>query len=194
MSKFLYKYDINKYIDKVYKDVLDLYPWATIDMIKDKYEYAIEKEGNHYEFVSYFKNQDGEKSRSVLDFLKTTDDFYELVKNRCEDTLIWNTLIVDTFKMPIESGTSLHGWYLERYEFNKLSTGGYSSFVQAGDRTTGGSRTFLIPQHYFDGTYYEFIDKYVCLVPPNHFGMSREIFEDNKDLAKFLGFSDKKEE
>ena len=46
MNKFLYKYDINKYIDKVYETVLDLYPWATIDMIKGKYEYAIEKENN----------------------------------------------------------------------------------------------------------------------------------------------------
>ena len=188
MIKFLYKYDINKYLDKAYKEIMNLYPWATIDMIKGRYEYAIEKEGKHYEFVSYYKTLEGEKARSVLDWINTTDEFFDLVKNRCEDTLVWNTMIVDTFKMPIEYGTSLHGWYLERYEFNKLSTGGYSVFVQAGDRTTGGSRTFLIPQNYFDGTYYEFLDKYFELVPSNHFGISREELEQNKDLIKFLGF------
>ena len=194
MKKFLYKYDINKYLDKVYKKILELYPWTNIDMIKCDYEYAIEKEGKNYEFICYYKNQNGEKSRRVLDWIKTTDHFCEYLKNEIEDSLIWNTTIKETFKMPIESSVSLHGWYLERYEFNKLSTGGYSVFVQAGDRTTGGSRTFLIPQDYFDGTYYEFIDKYVKLVPPSHFGLSIEELQENKDLSNFLGFDNKKED
>ena len=188
MTKFKYKYDINKYLDDVYKKVFELYPWADKDIIKNKYEYFIEKENNHYEFISYFDNYDGKKYREVLDWLKTTDDFYKLVIGRIEDSLIWNTPIKETFKMPVERGSSIHGWYLERYEFNKLITGGYSVFVQAGDRTTGGSRTFLIPQDYFEETYYEFIDKYLELVPPSHFGMSRVDLEDNKELAKFLGF------
>ena len=38
MGKFIYKYDINKYLDKVYKRVLELYPWANMDIIKEEYE------------------------------------------------------------------------------------------------------------------------------------------------------------
>ena len=186
MGKFIYKYDINKYLDKVYKRVLELYPWTNMDIIKEEYE--IEKIGKKYEFVYYYENYDGERTRRVLDWVKTTDDFFDYVIGSIEDSLIWNTPIKETFKMSIERGTSLHGWYLERYEFNKLSGGGYSVFIQAGDRTTGGSRTFLIPQHYFNGTYYEFLDKYISLVPPSHFGFSREEFEEDKELAKFLGF------
>lgn len=186
MAKFIYKYDINKYLDIVYKKVFKLYPWANIDIVKE--EYTIEKIDKKYEFVYYYKNYDGERTKRVLDWVKTTDDFLNYVMGSIEDALIWNTPIKETIKIPIERGSSVHGWYLERYEFNKLTTGGYSVFVQAGDRTTGGSRTFLIPQDYFEGTYYEFLDKYVYLVPPDHFGISREELEINKELAKFLGF------
>lgn len=184
MSKFLYKYDINKYLDKAKELILKDYPWVTEDMLDTGYEYKIEKVGNIYEFVAYYEDH-----KAILDWIKSDKDFYNLLKSRCESNIERHNPIIETFKMPIDNGTSVHGWYLERYEFNKHFYGGYSAFVQAGDRTTGGSRTFFIPNDYFDGTYYEFLDKYLELVPTNHFGMSREEFEDNKELAKFLGFN-----
>lgn len=189
MGKFLYKYDIDKYLDEAYKKVFDLYPWATKDMLDNRYKYAIEKEGKHYEFIEYY-SQDGKEYRRVLDWIKDTKGFLDYIKNNCENHFCWVNPIKETYKPPIEYEKMVSGWYLERYEFNKLLYGGYSVFVQAGDRTTGGSRTFLIPQYFFNGTYYEFLDKYFELVPA-YFGMGRKELETNKELVKFLGFGEK---
>ncbi len=190
MSKFPYKYDINKYLEKAKEIIFDSYPWATEDMLDDKYEYKIEKVGGVYEFVSYYHNYDGEILRKVLTWIKSDSDFYDYIKDMHEYSIQSKNPKYKTFKVPISCGTMLHGWYLERYEFNKHFYGGYSAFVQAGDRVTGGSRTFFIPQDYFDGSFDEFLDKYVKLVSPGAFGMSKEDLKNAEGLKKFLGFKE----
>ena len=65
--------------------------------------------------------------------------------------------------------------------------GGYSVFCQAGDRVAGGSRTFFIPPDYFNGTYDEFLDKYIELVP-SVFGFTKEELAEIPELKKFLGY------
>ena len=81
----------------------------------------------------------------------------------------------------------ISGWYLERYEFNEHKLGGYSAFVQAGDRVAGGSRTFFIPDSYMKGTYEEFLDKY-CELVPGYFGLGKADLINDKGLKEFLGF------
>ena len=122
-----------------------------------------------------------------MNWCKTPEDFYSAILNHNEYKIASYNPIKDTFKVPIACGTDAHGWYLERYEFSSHELGGYTVFVQAGDRTTGGSRTFYIPQDYFDGTFDEFLDKYTVLVPRS-FGMGKEDLKNTKGLKEFLGF------
>lgn len=189
-KKFPYGYDINKYLDKAFDLIKETFFWVRKDMFDERYEYDIEKEGNRYEYIVYYTDQDGEKTRRVLDWCKKPKDFYNIVKSDNEYKITSYNPIKETFKVPIDCGKDAGGWYLERYEFSSHEQGGYSVFVQAGDRVTGGSRTFYIPQDYFKGTYDEFLDKYVKLVYPRAFGMSREDLDNTKGLKEFLGFKE----
>ena len=95
--------------------------------------------------------------------------------------------VKEVFEVPGQSGKILSGWYLERYEFRSHILGGYSVFVQAGDRVAGGSRTFFIPMSYFDGDYTDFLDKYCNLVSPA-FGFTKKELSNIEGLKKFLGY------
>lgn len=187
-KKFPYGYNINKYLDKAFEEIKETFFWARKDMFDERYKYNIEKEGNRYEYVFYYTDQDGEKLRSVLDWCDTPEKFYSVVMSHNEYKITGYNPVKDIFKIPFDYGKDLHGWYLERYEFRSHELGGYSVFVQAGDRTTGGSRTFYIPQDYFDGTFEEFLDKYVKLVYPGSFGMDKEDLRNAEGLKEFLGF------
>lgn len=186
-KKFPYGYDVNKYLDKAYDVIKKTFFWVRKDMFDERYEYDIEKEDKHYEYVYYYNSEDGEKRRTIMNWCKTPEDFYSAIMNHNEYKIASYNPIKDTFKVPIACGTDAHGWYLERYEFSSHELGGYTVFVQAGDRTTGGSRTFYIPQDYFDGTFDEFLDKYIVLVPRS-FGMGKEDLKNTKGLKEFLGF------
>ncbi len=189
-KKFPYGYDVNKYLDKAFEKIKETFFWVRKDMFDERYEYDIEKEGNRYEYVYYYTNQDGEKSRTIMDWCKTPESFYDIIMTQNEYKIVSYNPIKETFEVPIESGNVIHGWYLERYEFNSHELGGYSVFVQAGDRTTGASRTFYIPQDYFKSTFDEFLDKYVKLVYPGSFGMDKEDLKNTKGLKEFLGFKE----
>ena len=65
-KKFPYGYNIDKYLDKAYEKILYTYFWFTKDMLDERYEYAIEKEGNKYQYISYYTHNDGTRTRSVL--------------------------------------------------------------------------------------------------------------------------------
>lgn len=182
-KKFPYDYDINKYLDKALEKLKETYPWAELKMLKYKYE--IEKENNKYEYISYYKWNDGEIERKIID-----GDGEEFIERIINDNYYWiedANPIKETFKFPLPTGVELHGWYLERYEFNKHIKGGYSAFVQAGNRSTGGSRTFFIPPKYLEGTFEEFLDEYIKLVPAS-FGLTREDLRKIDGLKEFLGF------
>ena len=82
------------------------------------------------------------------------------------------------------------GWYLEDYRFQKHKLGGYSTFVQAGNRSAGGSRTFFIPASYFKLPWDEFLDKYLQLVSSGPFYVDRDDLENTKGLKTFLGYEE----
>ena len=184
-KKFPYGYDVEKYIEKAIEKMQFTYPWAKRELFDNRYEYCIEKNNNRYQYVYYYTWSGNDKERYVLDvdgegFINRImwDQDYEMQE--------YNG-VKDVFVVPGQSGKSSHGWYLERYEFRSHELGGYSVFCQAGDRVTGGSRTFFIPPSYFDGDYDEFLDKYIELVPPS-FGFTRDELADIPELKKFLGF------
>lgn len=61
--------------------------------------------------------------------------------------------------------------------------------VQAGDRTTGGSREFFITPYCFAAkTYSEFLDRYLEIVPGFSFGLYKKDLLSNEDLRRFLGY------
>ena len=79
-------------------------------------------------------------------------------------------------------------WHLEIYQIRKHELGGYSAYVQAGNRSAGGSRTFFIPRSYLKLPWEEFLDKYLDLVSPGPFYVSRANLENAEGLKEFLGF------
>ena len=80
-------------------------------------------------------------------------------------------------------------WYLEIYRIRKHEMGGYSAYVQAGNRSAGGSRTFFIPVSYLRLPWEEFLDKYLELVSPGSFYVGRKDLENCPGLKEFLNFS-----
>lgn len=185
-KKFPYGYDIDKYIDKVFEKLKKEYPWATRDMLRKEYVYAIEKIDSKYHFVIYNTNYKGEDGKDVRDDYaeKFIDYVFWLNSYNVEDA----NEVEETFKVPFDCGTDAHGWCLEQYDFRKHTLGGYSAFVQAGDRTTGGSRTFFIPDSFFEGTYDEFLDQYCDMVPGGAFGLYKSDLLNTPGLKEFLGF------
>lgn len=189
-KKFPYDYDIQKYLEKALEKLHEIYPWATLKMFE--YQYAIEKENDKYEYISYYQWSDKKIERKVLN-CNTYEEFIERIISDNSSWIERENPIKETFKFPLPDGIDLHGWYLERYEFNKHIKGGYSAFVQAGNRSTGGSRTFFIPPKYFEGTFEEFLDEYIKLVP-SVFGLTRQELQNIDGLKEFLGFKGDKNE
>lgn len=183
------KKDINSYIEKAIEKMKFTYPWVKRSMFRKEYTYAIEKENGRDVFVSYFKWSDGDIDREVLDC--SEEEFIDRIIDDNESWVEDANEVKNVFKIPFKGGTDAHGWTLERYEFRYHKLGGYSAFVQAGDRVTGGSRVFFIPPKWMDGTFEEFLDKYLELVPGYAFGLFREDLEHVNGLRAFLGFSDK---
>lgn len=182
-KKFPYGYDVNVYIDKAIEKMKYTYFWVKKDILDKRYTFSIEKSGNKYQY--YYTYEDNDKRVIEGDGEEFINQIIWFNEWAVEDA----NPVKDVFEVPGQEGKCSHGWYLERYEFRSHVLGGYSVFCQAGDRTTGGSRTFFIPNEYFDGTYYEFLDKYIELVPP-HFGFTKEELSDIPELANFLGFKE----
>ena len=185
-NKFPYKYDVDAYIEKAIEKMKFTYPWVTRDMFVKQYSYSIEKIDGKYQYVSTYDWKDGTVDKRVHDI--NGEEFIDLIIDQNEYSVQDYNPVKEVFDVPIEHGVDAHGWTLEFYKFRSHVLGGYSSYVQAGDRTTGASREFFIPPSYFDGTYYEFLDKYCELVPGNFFGLYREDLENVPGLQEFLGF------
>ena len=183
-KKFPYGYDVNKYIDKAIEKMKYTYPWVKKELFDERYEYQIEKIGNRYEYISIY-NCDNRKEKKVLKC--NSEEFVQRIIYDQEYKVEDANPVKEVFIVPGQSGKIFAGWYLERYEFRSHVLGGYSVFCQAGDRGTGCSRTFFIPNDYFKGDYNEFLDKYIKLVPPS-FGFTKEELLNIKELKKFLGY------
>lgn len=186
MSKrFIYGYEIEPYINKALEKLKYKYPWATKDMLKKEYIYSIEKINGRYKPVSIYKWDEDVTTRNEYDF-----DGEGLINLIYSDNTFWIEAaneIKDIFKVPSEKQIIIGGWYLERYEFRSHKLGGYSVFLQAGDRTAGSSRTEFLPESFFEGSFDDFLDKYIELIP-SHFGFTRDELKKAKGLKKFLGF------
>ena len=188
-KKFPYGYDVNVYIDKALVKMKYLYPWASRNLFDKRYVYSIEKIGNRYEYVytyTYSYDDHEEISRHVLTGYDS-DRFIDSIVYDQEYKIQDYNKVKEVFVVPGQSGKCNLGWYLERYEFRSHMLGGFSVFCQAGDRVAGGSRTFFIPNDYFNGSYEEFLDKYIKLVPPS-FGFTKDELLNIPELKKFLGF------
>ena len=180
--------DVEIYIEKALEKMKITYPWASRDMFPDYISYAIEEDNGKTEFVRYYKWTNGESVRDVID-LTDMDIVDYIARNQAiyvEDA----NPVREVFKVPFDRGTDAHGWMLERYEFRTHVLGGYSAFVEAGNRSTGGSRSFFIPPAYMEGTFSDFLDRYCDMVPGGAFGLYRQDLEETEGLKEFLGFKE----
>ena len=183
-KKFPYGYNVDKYIDKAIEKMKYTYPWVNKKIFDKRYKYSIEKIDNNYEYIStYHYNKE-----TIRNILKCDGEKFiqEIIYNQ-EYAVEEANPVKEVFKVPGQSGKILHDWHLENYEFRSHVLGGYSVFCQAGDRVTGGSRTFFIPNDYFKGDYNEFLDKYIKLVPPS-FGFTKDELLNIPELKTFLGY------
>jgi hypothetical protein len=190
-KKFPYGYDVNVYIDKAFEQLKELYPWAEKSMLRKEYNYAIEKQENgRYAFVSYYTWSDKTTNRQVLDC--DSEGFIQIFINHHNSWIEWENPVKEIFNMKdlIPGGTMVHGWYMECYDIRSHVKGGFSVYLQAGDRSAGASRTIFIPPAYFKLSWNEFLDKYVELVPSFSFYLGREELEKASGLKEFLGFYD----
>ena len=183
-KKFPYGYDIEKYIDKAIEKMKYTYPWVKKELFDKRYEYSIEKIGNRYQYISTY-HWDNREEREILKC--NSEEFIQKIIYNQEYKIEDANPVKEVFIVPGQSGKIISGWHLERYEFRSHVLGGYSVFCQAGDRVTGGSRTFFIPNDYFTGDYNEFLDKYIKLVPPS-FGFTKDELLNIKELKRFLGY------
>ena len=184
-NKFPYGHDVNVYIAKAIERMKDTYPWVTKESLDKRYEYGIEKRNNRYQYISIYHWKGSSDEKKVLDM--DGEEFIQRIIWDQEYTVQEQNPVKKVFVVPGQSGKILTGWHLENYEFRSHQLGGYSVFCQAGDRVTGGSRTFFIPPSFFEGTYDEFLDKYCELVPAS-FGFTREELANIPELKKFLGY------
>lgn len=197
-AKFEYGYDVNIYIQKAVERFRQdyHYHWADKSLFGEQYRYAIEEENGKHHYVRYVRYSRRQVEKEVLDVkpdfpydkVKNAEDFIARIVSDNEYEMLAQNPKVANYKVQFKPGTDAGGWNLEHYEFNRHKTGDYSAFVQAGDRTTGGSRDFFIPPDYLTGTFEEFLDKYSDLVPGRHFGLYKEDLEKDEGLKKFLGF------
>ena len=184
-EKFPYGYDVNAYIDKAFEQMKADFPWATRDMIaKDTY-LGIKKVGDDYQYVSYYNKGDGTMEARILDI--DSEKFIRLLADG-HDWVLEQANPVDAM-LDVPSSCRCSGdWYLEIYRIQKHEKGGFSAYVQAGNRSAGGSRTFFIPASYLQTPWEAFLDKYLELVSPGCFYVGRADLERAKGLKEFLGF------
>ncbi len=184
-KKFPYGYDVNLYIDKAIEIMKYTYPWVKRELFDSRYEYSIEKINDKYQYIYTYHWKDSKAEKNVLEV--DGEGFINQIIWQQEYTIQEYNKVKEVFVVPGQSGKIIHDWHLERYEFRNHELGGYSVFCQAGDRVTGGSRTFFIPPSYFEGSYEEFLDKYIKLVSPT-FGFTKEELAEIPELKQFLGF------
>ena len=184
-KKFPYGYDVNAYIDKAYEQMKADFPWATREMIAEHTNLGIEKIGDDYQYVSYYSQNDGTLKPYPEDI--DCEEFLHRLASGRDWELERANPVKEKIDVPATNRCS-GDWFLEIYRIQKHELGGYSAYVQAGNRSAGGSRTFFIPASYFKLSWEEFLDKYLELVPPGPFYVDRNDLENAEGLKEFLGF------
>lgn len=186
-KKFPYGYDVSAYIDRAFEQMKADFPWAKREMIADSTNLGIEKIGDEYQYVAYRSQYDGSLVPRSLDI--DSEEFLRRLTCDCDWELSRANPVKETIDVPAACACS-GDWFLEFYRIQKHVLGGYSAYVQAGNRSAGGSRTFFIPASYLKLPWEEFIGKYLELVPPCSFFVGRDDLENAPGLKEFLGFSE----
>ncbi len=185
-KKFKFGTDIGAYLEKAFDNVKKDYRWLDKKMLADTWQYDIQRVDGDLEFVRRYRN---EEAYSVFD-AESAERFIECVAYDYQSAAMRNNPTVATYEPPF-GHISIHGWNLERYVFCRLKSGDFKVSVTAGDRTTGGSRDFLITPYCFEAeTYGEFLDRYLEIVPEASFGLGRKDLLPDGDLQEFLGYRD----
>ena len=183
-EKFKFGTDIKVYLKTAFDNVKKDYRWLDKKMLKQSWQYDIQKVDGDLEFVRKYRD---ESEYSVYD-VESAEQFIEWVENEYQSIALWANTTVASYS-PHFSGVEISGWYLESYVFYKLKSGDYKVSVTAGDRTTGGSRDFFITPDCFEAkTYEEFLDRYLEIVPGGSFGLGKKDLLPDKNLKKFLGY------
>ncbi len=183
-KKFKYGLDIDIYLDKAFNNVKRDYRWLEKKMLNKICKYDIRQIDGDYEFVKKYKMN---KEYFICDY-GLAEDFIKCIESDYKNAALEANPVIDQYS-PTLSKEEIHGWHLERYEFSKLKTGDYKVYVQAGDRVTGGSRVFFITPDCFEAkTYSDFLDRYLKIVPGEHFGMHKKDLVKDVKLKKFLGY------
>ena len=182
--KFKYGKDIEVYLEKAYEKVKKDYRWLDKKMLEERVRYAIKQVDGDWEYLRKYREN---KEYSVCDY-DSADRFIECLETEYQSAALAANPVVAEYEPPFGS-VDLHGWGLEKYVISKLRTGDYKVFVQAGDRTTGGSREFFITPYCFEAdTYEEFLNRYLQIVPGGSFGLYKEDLLSNEELKSFLGY------
>ena len=184
MNKFPYKYDVNKYLDEALNRLKVIYPWATKDMFKDNYTYAIEKIDGKYKYVIYRKWYN-KTDKEIYDYDK--EDFINDIISDNKDSIEYANPVKEEFIIKSD-GVELTGWFLEMYKFRSHELGGYSVYIQAGNESAGGSKTMFFDCSYFKGTFDDFLNKYFDEMHAGAYGLSFNYLKEYKGLKEFLGF------
>ena len=183
-EKFKYGMDIKTYLDKAYKNVKRDYHWFDRRKIKGRVDYDIRKIDGEWEFVRDY----GRSGNYQICDYGPAEKFIESVEYDYREYALMTNPVVASYDVPF-GHVDVHGWNLERYRFDKMQSGDYKVEVQAGDRVTGGNRTFFITPDCFEAkTYEEFLDRYLEIVPGQAFGLHKKDLISNRDLKKFLGY------
>ena len=183
-EKFKYGKDIEVYLEKAYEKVKKDYRWLDKKMLEDRVQYAIKQVDGDWE---YLRKYQGNEEYSVCDYY-SADRFIEGLETEYQSAALEANPVVAEYEPPFES-VDLHGWCLEKYVISKLQTGDYKVYVQAGDRSTGGSREFFITPYCFEAdSYEEFLDRYLQIVPGGSFGLYKEDLISDAELKSFFGY------
>ena len=183
-EKFKLGTDINVYLEKAFNNVKRDYHWLDKKITDNACHYDIQRVGGDLEFVRRYAN---EGEFSVMD-VNSAERFIECVEYDYQSAAMQANEVTASYA-PKFGHITLNGWNLESYVFYRLRSGDYKVSVTAGDRVAGGSREFFITPGCFEaGTYEEFLDRYLEIVPARSFGLGKkELLPDNK-LKKFLGY------
>lgn len=181
MSKFPYKYDVDKYIEVAFDKMKELYPWVTKEMFNNCYRYSIEKINGRYKYIKYINNE-----KRILDL--DAEGFIDEIINDNSSYIEYANPVKEEFIIDYDGEINLSGWSLEIYSFRRHELGGYSLYVQAGNRSTGGSRTFFINPKYMKYTFEEFLDSFFDEMNLSSFGIGKNYLKNVNGLKEFLGF------
>ena len=182
-KKFKYGTDIEVYLDKAFENVKKDYRWADKKKLRKNCRFVIKKVSGVQEFV---REYDG-GGDYVCD-VGSAEEFIKDVERDYQNAALSMNPVVKVHEMKF-GRIEIHGWYLEWYKFFKLKSGDYKVSVQAGDRTTGGTREFFITPYCFEAESFEdFLDRYLEIVPGGAFGLGKEELLKDEELKSFLGY------